>query len=136
MGGQRPGVADRPRGREGTDTQRERGDTDPEKREGQRPSRAGGQRLGQGPETQRRGMGTQSGARDWRTDLEDLEASNVQDAQEGGALAGTAIQGPVEAQDQPAEEALVGGLGQSLQCEVSLQGRAQCKGRSIPRNWP
>ena len=61
-------------------------------------------------------------------DLEDLKARDVQDAQEGGALAGAAVQGPVEAQNQPAEEALVGGLGQGLQREVSLWGRARGKG--------
>ena len=60
-------------------------------------------------------------------DLEDLEAGDVQDAEEGGALAGTAVQGTVEAQDQPAEEALVGGLGQGLQREVGLWGGAHVR---------
>lgn len=58
----------------------------------------------------------------------DLKAGDVQDAQEGGALAGATVQGSVEAQDQPAEEALVGGLGQGLQRKVSLQVRAHSEG--------
>lgn len=57
--------------------------------------------------------------------LEDLKACNVQDAQEGGTLPWASIQGTVEPQNQPAEQALVGSFGQSLQRKVSLQGRRQ-----------
>lgn len=98
----------------------------------------GTQREGTG--TQRGGMGTQSKRNRagvlapprplaaHSADLEDFKAGDIQDAQEGGALAGAAVQSTVEAQNQPAEEALVGGLGQGFQREVSLRGRAHSEG--------
>lgn len=63
--------------------------------------------------------------------LEDLKARNVQDAQEGGTLPWASIQGTVEPQNQPAEQALVRSFGQSLQRKVSLQGRSQSEAQPM-----
>ena len=52
--------------------------------------------------------------------LEDLKAGNVQNADEGSSLALGPVQGLVDAVDQPAEQALVRGLGQGLHRKVSL----------------
>lgn len=52
--------------------------------------------------------------------IEDLEAGNVQDPDEGGALPLGLVQSLVDAQHQPAEHAFVGGLGQGLNGKVSL----------------
>lgn len=54
--------------------------------------------------------------------VEDLEAGDVQNPDEGGALPLGLVQGLVDAQHQPAEHALVGGLGQGLDGKVSLRG--------------
>lgn len=56
--------------------------------------------------------------------IEDLEAGNVQDSDERGALPLGLVQGLVDAQHQPAEHALIGGLGQGLNGKVSLGGGA------------
>lgn len=56
--------------------------------------------------------------------IEDLEAGDVQDPNERGALPLGLVQGLVDTQHQPAEHALVGGLGQGLDGKVSLgEGR-------------
>lgn len=60
-------------------------------------------------------------SRDMSLYLEDLEASNVQDANEGGSLAFGPVQGFVDAVHEPAEQALVGGLCQGFHCKVRLQ---------------
>lgn len=52
--------------------------------------------------------------------IKDLEAGDVQDPDEGGALALGLVQSLVDAQHQPAEHALVGGLGQGLDGKVGL----------------
>lgn len=84
--------------------------------------------------------GTERGQRhrDWKEGLqgkgphlEDLKAGDIQDAQEGGTLPWASVQGAVEPQNQPAEEALVGSFGQSLQGEVSLQGKMHSKAQPM-----
>lgn len=57
----------------------------------------------------------------WVGYLENLKASDVQDANEGGALSLGPVQGLVDAVDQPAEQPLVGGLSQGLYRKVSLE---------------
>lgn len=82
--------------------------------------RAGPGRGGAGGSQIRR-----EGPQDHGAHLEDLKARDVQDAQEGGTLPRASVQGTVEPQNQPAEQALIGSFGQSLQRKVSLQGRMQ-----------
>lgn len=53
--------------------------------------------------------------------LKDLEASDVQDADERGALAFGPVQSLVDAMDEPAEQPLVCRLGQSFNSKVSLR---------------
>ena len=53
-------------------------------------------------------------------EVEDLEAGNVEDADEGGALALGAVQRPVDASHDPLEEALVHRLGDGLHGELDL----------------
>lgn len=52
--------------------------------------------------------------------LEDLEAGDVQDADEGRSLALGLVQGFVDAHDEPAEHPLVRGFGQSLHSKLGL----------------
>jgi len=52
--------------------------------------------------------------------LEDLEAGNVENADEAGALPLSPVQGPVDPRHDPLEEALVGGLGDGLDGELDL----------------
>ncbi len=52
--------------------------------------------------------------------LEDLEAGNVENADEAGALPLGPVQGPVDPRHDPLEEALVGGLGDGLDGELDL----------------
>lgn len=52
--------------------------------------------------------------------LEDLKSSDVQDPDERGPLALSAVQGSVDPVHQPAEQTLICGLRQSLHCKVSL----------------
>ena len=65
----------------------------------------------------------------WAGHLEDLKAGDVQDADEGGALPLGAVQGLVDAVDQPAEQTLVRGLGQGLHRKVCLETRDQGTGQ-------
>lgn len=44
------------------------------------------------------------------TNLEDLKASNIKDAYEGGPLSLSAVQSSVDPVDQPSEQTLVCGL--------------------------
>lgn len=72
--------------------------------------------------------------------FKDLEASDVQDADERGALPLGLVQSLVDAQHQPAEHSLVGGLGQGLDGKVRLGGdtprgtECQMQGASKPCN--
>lgn len=52
--------------------------------------------------------------------LENLEAGNVEDADEAGPLALGPVQRPVDPGHNPLEEALVGGLGDGLDGEFDL----------------
>ncbi len=52
--------------------------------------------------------------------LEDLKSSDVQDPDERGPLALSAVQGSVDPVHQPAEQTLICGLRQSLHCKISL----------------
>lgn len=52
--------------------------------------------------------------------LENLKASDVQDAYEGGALPLGSVQSSVNAVNQPAEQALICGFSQGLDGKVSL----------------
>lgn len=52
--------------------------------------------------------------------LKDLKASDIQDADERSPLTFGPVQGFVDAVNQPAEEALVGRLGEGLNGEISL----------------
>lgn len=52
--------------------------------------------------------------------IKDLEASDVQDPDERGTLPLGLVQSLVNAQHQPAEHSLIGGLGQGLDGKVSL----------------
>lgn len=54
--------------------------------------------------------------------LKDLKSSNVQDSQERGPLPVGLVQGFVHTAEDPAEKALVRGLGQSLDGKVGLWG--------------
>lgn len=54
--------------------------------------------------------------------IKDLEAGDVQDPDEGGALPLGLVQSLVDAQHQPAEHPLVGRLGQGFNGKVSLRG--------------
>ena len=56
-----------------------------------------------------------------QTHLEDLKASDVQDAYEGGALPLPAVQSSVYPVDQPSEQTLVCSLGQGLHRKVCLE---------------
>lgn len=55
--------------------------------------------------------------------LKDFKASNVEDSQEGGALAFGLVQSFVHSKQDPAEEALEYGFSQGFSGEVSLSGR-------------
>jgi len=52
--------------------------------------------------------------------LEDFEAGNIQDADEGGPLSLGPVQRPVDPHDDPLEEALVHRLGDGLDGELNL----------------
>lgn len=52
--------------------------------------------------------------------LEDLEAGNIENADEGGALAARAVERAVETHDQPLEQALVAGFGDCVDSERRL----------------
>lgn len=53
--------------------------------------------------------------------LKDLKAGDIQDADERSPLTFGPVQGFVDAVNQPAEEALVGRLGEGLNGEISLE---------------
>ena len=59
--------------------------------------------------------------------LEDFKAGDVQDPDEGGPLPFGAVQGPVDAVHQPAEEPLVRRLGQRLHGKVCLVGETEAR---------
>ena len=52
--------------------------------------------------------------------LEDLEAGNIQDADEAGALSLGPVQRAVDPRHNPLEQSLVGGLGDGLDGELDL----------------
>lgn len=54
--------------------------------------------------------------------LKYLKASDIQDAQEGGCLPLTLVQGLVDSCENPVKQTLVHGLSQSLHCKISLTG--------------
>lgn len=53
--------------------------------------------------------------------LKYLEAGDIQDAQEGGGLPLSLVQGLVDSCENPVKQTLVHGLSQSLHCKVSLR---------------
>ncbi len=53
-------------------------------------------------------------------ELENLKASDIQDANEAGSLSLGAIQWPVDPGDDPLEQALVHGLANGLDGELNL----------------
>jgi hypothetical protein len=53
-------------------------------------------------------------------DVKDLKSGNVEDADERGALALGAVQGPVDPRHDPLEEALEHGLGDGLHGKLDL----------------
>ena len=55
------------------------------------------------------------------THLEDFKASNVKDANEGSSLPLGAVEGFVDARDQPLEHALVASLRDGLHSKLHLQ---------------
>ena len=58
--------------------------------------------------------------RPWITHVEDLEAGDVEDAEEGGALPLGAVQRAVDAGDQPLEQTLVARLRDRLDRKLHL----------------
>ena len=52
--------------------------------------------------------------------LEDLEAGNIQDADEAGALSLGPVQRAIDPRHNPLEQSLVGGLGDGLDGELDL----------------
>jgi hypothetical protein len=55
-----------------------------------------------------------------RVELKDFKTSHVENADEGGALPLSPVQGPVQSVDQPAEHALVARLADRLDGKLSL----------------